>query len=191
MVNSIRGLVDQYERGTLSRRQLIAALVLLAAAPGGADAQAPTPIVPGMSINHVHLDVLDLDKSIKFFGDLFGATVRDTAPGGNATLSLPGKPTWMSLTKVNRDKGGYNHVGFGVPMKWTTADVERIAKAINDKYPEAKATPTGDTVGGKNTRSIYLNEPTSGIRFQINPVGDDGWLPSGTVGTRILKGEKG
>lgn len=188
MLNSINGLVDQFERGTLSRRQLIAALALLVT-PGAANAQAPKPIATGMSLNHVHFDVTDLDKSIKFYGDLFGATVRDTAPN-NATLLFPTKKTWMSLTKTNKEKGGYNHVGFGVPMKWNATDSERIAKAINEKYPDAKATPTGDTPGGKNTRSIYLYDP-SGIHFQLNPVDDDGWLPSGVAGSKILKGGKG
>ncbi len=189
MVNSIRGLVDDYERGTLSRRELIAALVLIAA-PRAADAQAPKPIAPGMSLNHVHFNVLDLDQSIKFYGDLLGASVRDTAPGGNATLRLPGKSTWMSLTKTNDEKGGYNHVGFGVPMKWNGVDADRLAKAINAKYPNAKAAPTGDTASGKNTRSVYLYDP-NGIHIQLNPVDDDGWLPTGVVGSKILKGEKG
>src|SRR5262249_52305776 len=137
MVNSIKGLVDQYERGTLSRRQLIAALVLLAA-PGAVDAQAPKPIASGETVNHVHFNVTDRDKSIKFYGDLLGATVRDTAPN-NATLLFPSKKAWISLTKT--EKAGYNHVGFGIPMKWTTADVERIAKAISAQYPDAKVAP--------------------------------------------------
>jgi catechol 2,3-dioxygenase-like lactoylglutathione lyase family enzyme len=188
MVKSIEQLMDQYERGGLSRRELISALLLLGV-PAGAQAQAAKPIASGQSINHVHIDVLDLEKSIAFYGDLLGATVRDTSPG-NATLSLPGKPTWMSLTQTKGEKGGYNHVGFGVPMKWNGVEAARIAKEINSKYPAAKANPTGDTVAGKSTRSIYLNDP-SGIRFQLNPVEDDGWLPTGVVGSKLLNGEKG
>lgn len=191
MLNRIEAFIEQYEQGTLSRRQLISALLLLAV-PAAGKAQSATPIAPGLTLNHVHLDVVDLDKSIQFYRDLFGATIRDRSPGGNATLSLPGeptKPTWMSLTTTREASGRYNHVGFGIDFDAAKGDAERLAGEINAKYPESNAQPVGQTISGPNTRSVYVYDP-SGIRFQILPKEDDGWLPTGFVGSKILSGEQ-
>lgn len=184
MVNEIEQVVSQFERGALTRRQLVGALLLLAA-PVSSMAQSGKAASPALSLNHVHLDVTNLQRSIKFYGDVLGATVRDTSPN-NATLSLPGKPTWISLTEIKEGKGHYNHVGFGVNFD----SASRIAGDINKMYPDSKAKETGPTAKGPNTRSVYLTDP-DGIRFQLNPTDDDGWLPTGPVGSRILKGEKG
>ena len=186
MLNGIEAVIEQYEQGTLSRRQLISALLLLAV-PATGKAQSATPIAPGLTLNHIHIDVVDLDKSIQFYGDLFGATIRDRSPGGSATLSLPGKPTWISLTTTSEANGHYNHVGFGIDFDAAKGDAERLAGEINAKYPESNAQPVGPTVSGPNTRSVYLYDP-SGIRFQIVPKEDDGWLPTGPAGSKILSG---
>jgi len=188
MIGTMEGLMDQYDRGTLSRRELLSAMLLLAV-PSGLAAQSPAkPIAPGLTLNHVHLYVLDVDKSIAFYGDLLGAKVRDTSPD-NATLTLPGKSSWISLTKTKDPKATINHVGYGINLNTAKGDAARLAKEINDKYPESKAKPTGPTVSGPNTRSVYLYDP-SGIYLQIVPKEDDGWLPTGPVGSKILKGEK-
>ena len=149
--------------------------MLLLAVPAAGKAQSATPIAPGLTLNHVHLDVVDLDKSIQFYRDLFGATIRDRSPGGNATLSLPGeptKPTWISLTTTGEANGRYNHVGFGIDFDAAKGDAERLAGEINAKYPESNAQPVGQTISGPNTRSVYVYDP-SGIRFQILP--KEGW----------------
>ena len=167
MLNGIEAFREQYERGALSRRQLISALKLLAA-PAAGKAQSATPIAAGLTLNHVHLDGVDLDKSIQFYGDLFGATIRDRTPGGSATLSLPGeptKPTWISLTTTREANGRYNHVGFGIDFDAAKGDAERLAGEINAKYPESNAQPVGQTISGPNTRSVRL-------RSQWHPLPD-------------------
>lgn len=188
MVNEIENVVSQFERGAISRRQMVGALLMMAA-PGAAAAQAPKAVTPGVSLNHVHLYIPDLDKAIKFYSDVFGATIRDTSPN-NATLSMPGKPGgWISLTKYTEGKAYINHVGYGVDFDQKGGDSVRVANAINKMYPEAKARPTGPTIHGRNTRSVYLYDP-NGIYLQIVPKEDDGWLPTGPAGSKILKGEK-
>ena len=190
MMQAFERVLDQYERGVLNRRQLLGALAMLAV-PSAAPAQSPTPggaaamaVSPALTINHVHLDVSNVERSIKFYSDVLGAVVRDTSPG-NATITLPGRPTWISLTQT-KEKPHYNHAGYGV--KFDTA--KRIAADINKMYPSSKARETGPTVNGPNTRSVYLYDP-DGIYFQIVPIDDDGWLPTGPVGSKILKGERG
>ncbi len=190
MLSTMESLMDQYERGALTRRQLMSALLLLAV-PSASQAQTQKATTPGLSLNHVHLYIADLDKSIKFYADVLGAKIRDTSPD-NATLLLPGKPnpTWISLTKYTAGKSYINHVGYGVNFDQKGGDAVRVSNEINKMYPDAKAKPTGPTVHGANTRSVYLYDP-NGIYLQIVPKEDDGWLPTGPVGSKIVKGEKG
>ena len=185
MVNALKRVIDRYDRGAIDRRQFMNTLLVLTASTSAATAAQSTDraIAPALSLNHVHLDVADIDRSVKFYGDVLGAETRDTAPN-NVTLRLPGQPTWISLTKTD-EPGHYNHVGYGV--KFDSA--KRIAADLNAMYPESRARETGDTVEGSNTRSVYFYDP-DGIRFQIVPSHADGWLPSGVVGSQILKGER-
>ncbi len=183
MVKEIENVVGQFERGTLSRRQLIAALVAVAAAPAAAQAQAGTVVSPGLNINHVHLYIENVQRSVQFYSGLLGAKVYDTAPG-NATMSLPGQPFWISLTET-KEKPYINHVGYGVDFD----TAKRIAADALKLSPASQARETGPTTKGPNTRSVYMNDP-DGIRLQIVPKDDNGWLPTGPIGSRILKGEK-
>jgi hypothetical protein len=66
MDSMIDSLFDQYERGGMTRRHLVQALAVLVL-PERALAQdaapAPTPIVRGLSVNHVALTVSDIQRS--------------------------------------------------------------------------------------------------------------------------------
>lgn len=72
----ISDLVGRYERGKLSRRDLVAGLAALAAvgtggAPAAAQGAAPAPITP-TNIDHVSMLVSDLQASVDFYGRVFG-----------------------------------------------------------------------------------------------------------------------
>jgi len=67
----ISDLVGRFERGQLSRRELIQTLALVAAA--GASASA-APLRSG-SINHVSVLVSDMARSIDFYNRVFGFKV--------------------------------------------------------------------------------------------------------------------
>jgi hypothetical protein len=66
MDSMIDSLTDQYERGRMTRRHLVQALAVLVL-PERALAQdaapAPTPIVRGLSVNHVALTVSGIERS--------------------------------------------------------------------------------------------------------------------------------
>ena len=69
----IAELVDRFERGGLTRRQLIerlSTLVAVAAAPSSAGAQAAGLQATG--INHTSVLVTDMQRSVDFYGRLFG-----------------------------------------------------------------------------------------------------------------------
>jgi hypothetical protein len=76
MDSMIDSLFDQYERGRMTRRHLVQALAVLVL-PERALAQdaapAPSPIVRGLSVNHVALTVSDVQRSFAFMNDFSGS----------------------------------------------------------------------------------------------------------------------
>ena len=106
MAANLDGLLDQYDKGQLNRRQLLTGLALATggALAGATTAQAaePAPLAPAMSINHVHLLVKDVKKSAEFYSFIFGAKPQGDRLPSYLTMSLPGaKPgngCWITLS---------------------------------------------------------------------------------------------
>jgi catechol-2,3-dioxygenase len=75
MEGIISNLVNQFEKGGLSRRELIQGLVALTAA--GSAAAAPLQETPFKStrIDHISIQVTDLPKSIAFYQKIFGLSI--------------------------------------------------------------------------------------------------------------------
>lgn len=97
MEQAISDLVTRFERGKLTRRELIQALALVAAT-GTSAAAAP---LPSGSINHVSVLVSDIQRSLDFYNRVFGLSVlnQDTAnqiyrlgTGGKILVSLRVEP---------------------------------------------------------------------------------------------------
>src|SRR5437773_10633870 len=71
MIADIDALVTSYERGTLTRRQLLQSLALLAT-PARAAVQGPAgSLSKGRNLHHVNLQVSDLARSEAFYRRLF------------------------------------------------------------------------------------------------------------------------
>ena len=68
----ISNLLTRFERGALSRRQLIQGLAMLAAST---EAQAQDPALKAAKIDHVSIQVADLPASVAFYQKMFGLTV--------------------------------------------------------------------------------------------------------------------
>ena len=72
----VSNLLNRFERGALSRRDLVQGLAMLAAAGGAAQAQdAGGTGIKGTKIDHVSIQVTDLPRSVAFYQQLFGFTV--------------------------------------------------------------------------------------------------------------------
>lgn len=90
----ISDMLSRYETGRLSRRDLVAGLSALAAVGcvgtgAAAQAQAPAPIVP-TGLGHVSILVSDLQRSVDFYGRVFGMVVASQdAENKIARLSPP------------------------------------------------------------------------------------------------------
>ena len=105
----ITDLVNEYERGRLTRRELIQTLAMLAAA--GATASA-APLRSG-SINHVSVLVTDMARSIEFYNRVFGLSVQNEDKANKiARLGIGGK-VLVSL-RVEPPPGLIDHFAIGV-----------------------------------------------------------------------------
>lgn len=71
----ISNLVTRFERGALTRRELIQGLAMLAAASGTAAAGLQEGGFRGTKIDHVSIQVTNLQRSIDFYQKLFGFSV--------------------------------------------------------------------------------------------------------------------
>ena len=100
----ISDLLDRYETGRLSRRELVAGLSALAAvsaAPASAQppVQSPPPALKPTGIDHVSILVADLQRSADFYNRVFGL-VPNGRDDANKILRLGPKPAPGERGKV-------------------------------------------------------------------------------------------
>jgi catechol 2,3-dioxygenase-like lactoylglutathione lyase family enzyme len=184
MADTLDRLLDQYDQGFLSRRQLLKGLALatggvLAGGAGlaeAAEAQSSTPLVRGMEINHVHLYVKDIARTVDFYSGVLGAKlVLDQPNSKRMTLpgSTPGSGAWISISPGKADSpdpasrpGAINHAAYGVAV--STSEINRITEEIKKRFPDV-AQPRvseADSAG-------YFYDP-SGIAVQLIQMDNNG-----------------
>ncbi|HEY7388094.1 MAG TPA: VOC family protein [Bryobacteraceae bacterium] len=72
----ISNLLSRFEKGRLTRRELVNGLAMLAATGGATSAaQAQEGGLKGVKIDHVSIQVSDLPRSVAFYEKIFGFTV--------------------------------------------------------------------------------------------------------------------
>jgi catechol 2,3-dioxygenase-like lactoylglutathione lyase family enzyme len=110
----ISNLLDRFERGALTRRQLIQGLAMLTAASGApALAQSQEGGLKGAKIDHVSIQVTDLPRSIAFYQTMFGFTIlSEDKPNEIVRLGAGGK-VLVSLHHKN-PTGIVDHFAIGV-----------------------------------------------------------------------------
>lgn len=118
MKSVISNLVERFENGNLSRRDLIQGLALLFAAAGAPVSQAAgadAPAAPGLTasgIDHVSVLVSDVERSAKFYQDLFGLSVLSTDKE-HGIVRMGRKRIIVSIRK-EKPYGTVDHFGVGV-----------------------------------------------------------------------------
>ena len=105
MTSAISRLLETYEKGKLSRRDLVQGLALLAAGAGTVSAAG----FQGNSINHVSLYVSDLQRSSDFYQRVLGCTVNKR--DGNNQLMF-GKS--FLVLRPGKPPGKVDHLAIGV-----------------------------------------------------------------------------
>ncbi len=156
---SLDSLLQQYETGSLSRRELLGALALLVAAPAMTDAaQAATPVGAVKSMNHVSAFVPNVQKSVEFYQGLFGLpllTKQD--PGIN--LSTGSGFLGIYPAQAGATTGSINHVCFGME----NFDADAVLKQLTERGVKGNIRLRGDT------KELYFTDP-DGIRVQLQDV---------------------
>jgi len=108
MEHEISTLIRRYENGSLSRRELVGALAVLAVAPGSASA-APAGF-ESAGINHVSVTVSDLNRSVEFYRRVFALPV---APqNGNNLVQLGVGKQHLSIRQGS--PVGVDHFAIGI-----------------------------------------------------------------------------
>jgi catechol 2,3-dioxygenase-like lactoylglutathione lyase family enzyme len=148
----IANLVAQFEKGTVSRRQLIQSLTMLAAASSVSSAgRAQEAPFSSTRIDHVSVQVTDLARSIDFYNKVFG------------------------LETINRDEAneivrmGTSRILVSLHHKEPTGIVDHFALAV-DGFERESATQTLMQLGLPPAENLdygfHVRDP-EGIPVQI------------------------
>ena len=111
MQHLISDLVSSFERGRLSRRELIQSLTAVIGAMSATTASAAA--LKAGSINHTSVLVTDMARSIEFYNRVFGLSVlNEDKPNRISRLGIGGK-VLVSL-RVEPPPGLIDHFAIGV-----------------------------------------------------------------------------
>ena len=125
METIIADLVNRFELGGLTRRQLIQGLSMLMATGSSAASAAQAAGLRGTGIDHVSILVEDLQRSATFYQNVFGMTpLSEDKP--NQILRLGMKRTIVSL-RHEAPAGVVDHFAISVENFNTQAVTERLA----------------------------------------------------------------
>ena len=151
MESIISSLLAQFEKGSLSRRELVQGLAMLAA--GGTAAAAQDNIdFKTADIDHVSIQVADLQRSAEFYQKMFGfSVVSEDKPLGIVRLG-----NTRTLVSLNRQSPAaiVDHFSIGVP---------RFTKEAATRY----LTQRGARVGDDPYHGLHVKDP-DGIYVQIS-----------------------
>jgi len=151
MESIISNLVARFEQGSLSRRDLVRGLALLAASGTAATAQEDLNF-KAATIDHVSLQVADLQRSVDFYQKMFGFSVVSQEQA-RSIMRLGNARTLVSLNRES-PAGIVDHFAIGIPR------FNRDAAARYVK--ERGATPLEGNFAG-----FHVKDP-DGIRVQIS-----------------------
>jgi catechol 2,3-dioxygenase-like lactoylglutathione lyase family enzyme len=151
MKSIISDLVTSFEKGLLSRRELVSGLAMLAASGTAAAAQEDLDF-KGADIDHVSIHVADAQRSVDFYQKMFGfSVVSEDRPAGIIRLG-----NTKVLVSLNRGgpAGIVDHFAIGIP---------RFSRESATRYlTQRGAVPLqGDYAG------LHVKDP-DGINVQIS-----------------------
>ncbi len=154
MNHTIETLLTQFERGSLTRRQLVQTLLMIAASPVLAQ-ERPAGAFRPTGIDHVQITVTDLKATQQFYEKLFGVTTTSPNP---AQLSL-GLGSAGNTISVHSESG---------PIK----PIDHFGIAVEDFSKEAALAIVKRVAPGFKTdingNSVFVMGP-DGVRVQIVP----------------------
>lgn len=165
MRQTIEVLLSRFERGRLSRRDLVSALAALAGAtPAAAIGETFQPA----TINHVTLSVSDLERSRAFYQGILRTEVIGSVPA-ETDLSLG--TGFLALMNVSRPVG-IDHLCIGVEGY----DAQRIANALEAQGHRPRILT--EALGVRfRVPQLYVRDP-DGIQVQFSSPHYRGEMPA-------------
>jgi catechol 2,3-dioxygenase-like lactoylglutathione lyase family enzyme len=153
MMKDIDALVSSYERGTLTRRQLLYALVVMATPV--AVAQTPSGgLMKGRNLHHVNVRVSDVARSEAFYRNLFGFSPTRRVQGpDNHGFDLPGGG--LIILQKSDQPGRIDHFCVGVD----DFDAEQLRIRVKSAGIEGVQGTAGD--------NFSVSDP-DGLRVQVS-----------------------
>lgn len=155
MAPHVEFLLDQYDGGQLSRRELLSTLALLfiRAEP----ASAPPAVGVAKQLNHATLFVRDVERSRAFYQGLFGMPLLTPQPPG---VNLALGAGFLGLYPVTSEElPRIDHVCFGLDR----FDADTARQKLAAQGVDATIRLRGET------KELYFSDP-DGIRVQMQDV---------------------
>jgi catechol 2,3-dioxygenase-like lactoylglutathione lyase family enzyme len=179
----INGLLSDFEKGKMTRRQLIQSLALAAAAAApvatvGAQTASTIPAATGPAafktvwLDHISYAVTDYRKSTAFYRDLMGWEIRNDNGKNQCTMKIGDIGEIIIRNRREPDAtagaqtppapitGVINHVSYGI-ANWNT-------EGVKAELEKRGLTPRPDMVGD-NFKSFHVKDP-DGWDLQISNV---------------------
>ena len=131
MEKVISNLVKHYDRGTLTRRELMQGLALLALASTTASAAE----FQCSGVHHISIQVSDLRRSVDWYKQMFGLTEeKSNDPNVVRLLIGPGQP-YFTLSAA-KPAGTVDHLAFGIPQLNQAAATEQVKRLSLQGNPD-------------------------------------------------------
>ena len=155
MEHTIDTLVRQFERGRLTRRQLVQGLLVVAATPVLAQ-ERPVGAFRPTGIDHVQITVTDLKATQQFYEKLFGVATTTSPNPTQLSLGLGSAGNTISVHSESGPIKPIDHFGIAVEDFSTEVALATVKRVV----PGMKAE--------KNGTSVFVIGP-DGVRVQIVP----------------------
>jgi len=155
MATELETLLNRYESGELSRRELLGAFALMLLPTPAAPEPAPA-IGAVRQMNHVTLYVRDVERSQRFYQSLFGMPVVIRQDTG---VNLSTGAGFLGLYPADNEAPAINHFCLGMPR----FHAESARSALARHGVDASIRQRGDTA------ELYFTDP-DGIRVQLQDV---------------------
>src|ERR1700722_2585371 len=156
MIEIIERMLNEMERGNLSRRELVvslAALAVGASTAAGAPAASSKTGFQAVSINHVSVRVPDIHRTSQFYQEFFGMPLRQQS----ATVIILGVgDSFFGIEQAQGNTASVDHFDFGIAN-------------FNADNVRAKLRERGLKPDSTSKESFKFYDP-DGFQLQVNAI---------------------
>ncbi len=142
MEKVISNLLKHFDRGTLSRRELMQGLALLAVASTTASAAE----FQSSSVNHISIQVSDLRRSVDWYKQMFGLTEQKSNDPGVIRLLIGNGQPYLTLSAA-KPAGTVDHFAFGISGLDAAAATEQVKRLSLQGNPDVGGVTLKDPDG--------------------------------------------